>query len=664
MTPEEQAAYDKAKQEIADCQKKKGTYLPLVDLRLTAIPPEIGELTHLKYLDISGNRLTVLPPQIGLLVNLIQLFVTRTQIATLPSQIGQLTNLTHLNISHCQLTALPPEIGQLIKLTKLLLSYNQLTALPYELGRLMALKELLLHGNPGLGLPDDVLGPTFVSDSPKPAREILDYYFSTRGKAGAALRELRLIVVGPPKAGKTSLIRRLNREELDKNESETHSIHIRPMDFTCRDGPMHTRVWDFGGQHVLHAMHEFFLSKRCLYLLVLEQRTERTEKDAKYWLRLIRSYAGDAPVVIALNQSRGVARPLARTELERDYGPIACWEPTECLSDAECPGAGATIEKLRAALTQSMDGMQEPRQLFPVKWKVIKDELEKMTEPFLDYPAFAARCAKDEPDPAKQEELAALMNDLGVALNYARDPRLRDTTVLRPDWLANGIYAILRANILTESPLVPDGVLTAEKLGPIYAAAQRAGMLRADEYPPAKYDFLLRLMGLFRLSFPLDDRDQKHLVPSLLSPDEPKDSAEPADADRIQLRYDFDVVPAPLIGRFLVGLFPLLEPGKVWKRGGCLRYALARAKVWIDVDEKSVFATIGGPDGDRKELLVMIRETMKQMFRDYRDLDVVEHWKHVGSFVPRPALERFKVLPPEEDEGADAEALLPGEDDA
>lgn len=85
---------------------------------------------------------------------------------------------------------------------------------------------------------------------------------------------------------------------------------------------MVARMWDFGGQHVLHAMHEFFLSRRCLYPPCWEQRTDGTERDATDRLeQLIRSYAGDAPVVVALNQSRGVARPLAKTALERDYGP-------------------------------------------------------------------------------------------------------------------------------------------------------------------------------------------------------------------------------------------------------------------------------------------------------------------------------------------------------
>jgi hypothetical protein len=61
-----------------------------------------------------------------------------------------------------------------------------------------------------------------------------------------------------------------------------------------------------------------FLTTRSLYLLVLEQRSGRAETDAKYWLQLIRGYAGPAPVVVALNKSRGVERPLDRDLLEKN----------------------------------------------------------------------------------------------------------------------------------------------------------------------------------------------------------------------------------------------------------------------------------------------------------------------------------------------------------
>jgi DAPkinase-like Roc (Ras of Complex) protein len=64
---------------------------------------------------------------------------------------------------------------------------------------------------------------------------------------------------------------------LTRHERETHGINIRELELACPDGPVQARVWDFGGQHVLHAMHEFFLTARSLYLLVLGERDDMAE---------------------------------------------------------------------------------------------------------------------------------------------------------------------------------------------------------------------------------------------------------------------------------------------------------------------------------------------------------------------------------------------------
>jgi internalin A len=131
---------------------------------------------------------------------------------------------------------------------KLDLSNLKLSTLPEAVQSLERLGRLFLHGNPGVGLPDEVLGPTIeekgLSKSP---REILDYYFATRGAKGRALREVKLIVVGRGGAGKTSLIKRLKGEPFDLHEGETHGINIRELKLACVDGPVQARVWDFGG---------------------------------------------------------------------------------------------------------------------------------------------------------------------------------------------------------------------------------------------------------------------------------------------------------------------------------------------------------------------------------------------------------------------------------
>ena len=477
-------------------------------------------------------------------------------------------------------------------------------------------------------------------------REILDYFFSTRGDSGSALRELKLIVVGRGGAGKTSLVKRLNRQPLDPTESETHGINISALKLTCYDGPVTARVWDFGGQHVLHAMHEFFLTARSLYLLVLNEREDMAERDAAYWLQLIRSYAGSAPVVVALNKNAGRPREMDRESLERNYGPILAWVPTEC-----SVGFDATIKNLCAALINAADGMNEVRDLFPAKWWKIKEWLENMDEPYLDFATFQERCRKlGETDPQQQEKLASWLNDLGIAINYADDERLHDTTVLRPDWLANGIYAILRANDPHHhQPNAPDATLTSTRLGPIYAGAEKLKMLKAADYPEKMWPFLLQLMKLFQLAFPIDDTGEKLLVPTLLPVEPPPDCDEPDAQHRTRLRYEFAVVPGPLFPKLLVRTFSLIDGQRRWRRGAILRFGQARARVWTTQDERWVRITAVGAEEDRNELVTMVRVTLRKLIEEYKNLRAVEQWEYEGDWVPRRTLERMGVLPPDDD---------------
>ncbi len=582
---------------------------------------------------------------------------------SIPDSVFTLHDLRRISFRNNKLTSIPSAISSLLSLEEIWLANNLLESLPSELLQLPSLNALFLHGNPRLELPEEILGPTVevvanLRCTPKPPKEILDYYFATRGTRGTALRELKLIVVGWGKAGKTTLVRRLAGKSMDPLEPETHGILISPLSFECADGPISARVWDFGGQHVLHAMHEFFLTARTLYLLVLEQRSDRAESDAKYWLQLIRSYAPDAPVVVALNKSRGIEKPIDKDSLESQYGPIIAWIATECLPDSECKSAESTIDKLREALSTAAGPkfMPEARNLFPKRWTRIKDWLENLESEglnFVSYEEFSAKCREaGELEPNKQLEIASLMHDLGIAMNYARDPRLRDTSVLRPDWLANGIYTILRANTLVPGKLlVPDGILTVDIIGSIYKIASMSSgkMIQLQDYPPEKWSFMLKLMSLFQLAFPLSEDGSQQICPALLGVEPPKDTEEPEGENTIKLRYEFDVVPAPLMPRLLVQMFPLIVEGKIWQRGAILRYLNSFVKVWTNPEDKYIFATVAGQTKDVKELLNLLQDTLAALFSEYRCLEVTEQRWFDNNWVPSETLKRFNVKFAEDD---------------
>ena len=94
------------------------------------IPAELGGLTNLQRLSLSGNQLTgTIPAELGNLANLQELHLGGNQLTgQIPPSLGSLANLQELSLSGNQLTGMiPAELGNLADLELLFLSENQLT---------------------------------------------------------------------------------------------------------------------------------------------------------------------------------------------------------------------------------------------------------------------------------------------------------------------------------------------------------------------------------------------------------------------------------------------------------------------------------------------------------------------------------------------------------
>jgi internalin A len=152
---QEQTPYEIALERIEAARESGATEL-FLELWLTELPPEIGQLINLQVLYLSDNQLSALPPEIGQLVNLQELYLFGNQLTELPPEIGQLANLQVLEIYYNRLSALPPEIGQLANLQTLSLRGNQLTELPPEIGQLHNLRGLTLDLNQLSALPPEI----------------------------------------------------------------------------------------------------------------------------------------------------------------------------------------------------------------------------------------------------------------------------------------------------------------------------------------------------------------------------------------------------------------------------------------------------------------------------------------------------------------------------
>ena len=555
-----------------------------------------------------------------------QLDLSGLRLANVPPEIGQLAQLTWLCLSYNQLTSVPPEIGQLAQLTRLFLNNNQLTSVPESLRGLSKLKALFLHDNPPLKLPASVLGASPYEWSgeddaaPKPG-PILDYYFRTRADTGRRpLCEGKLILVGRGDVGKTSLVRRLVDNTFSRQEDTTQGIRIRqwPIQVGLKNEKMRLHVWDFGGQEIMHATHQLFLTDRSLYLLVLDGRAGQQEAEADYWLRLIASFAPESPVLVVLNKIQKDPFTLNRGALQQKFPQVQGFVETDCDNPGpdQQPGQdGHGIAELHTAIAQQVDRLPEIRQEFPASWFAIKEELSQTEQNILTLDEYRTLCERlGEPDPDSQSNLSLFLHRLGIALNFNDDPRLHDKHVLNPHWLTTGIYSLLTSKRLAARR----GELQPEDL---------ANELPADKYPPAMHPFLIHLMEKFELCFSFEESPRsgvapqhrllaaKYLIPELLDPQQPAAAKGVDQAKCLNFHYLYPVLPPGLLPRFIVRTHVLSEEHR-WKTGVILNFEGNTALVKADAQEKTIRILINGPAPSRRRMLAMIRQDFDVIHRD------------------------------------------------
>ena len=572
--------------------------------QLTALPESLGQLAQLRTLDASNNQLRALPESLGQLAHLELLIVWGNQLTALPESLGQLAQLQRLDASNNQLRALPESLGQLAHLELLIVWRNQLRALPESLPKLRSLKVILLHGNDVLGIPPELLGPQWyeVEKGAPPANptKILEYYIQLR-KGRRKLNEARLILVGRGGAGKTSLVNRLVHDTFDPDSAKTEGIQITQWTVTVDGEAVRLHVWDFGGQEIMHATHQFFLTERSFYFVVLSGREGGEDADAEYWLKLVASFGGGSPVFVVLNKMVQHPFDVNRGALQQKYPNIREFVATDCED-------GRGLDVLNRRLLGVLSGWDARRVAFPASWFAIKERLAGMSENYLSFDRFRQVCWElGETDRAEQESLAGYLHTLGIALNYKDDPRLRDANVLNPRWVTGGIYRILTAPLLADRK----GVLHADDLPRILAA---------DEYPRSMHLFLLDLMRKFELNFPFPDDAYRYLVPDLLDKQQPREAVQFSPDDCLGFEYHYPILPEGLLPRFIVRTHSMSEGQPRSRTGVILEFEGCRALVKADVQDKRVQVLISGPAGNRRRLLAVIRSDFERIHASIREL--------------------------------------------
>lgn len=589
----------------------------LLNNELTEIPNNIGQLVNLEELRLNDNKLTHLPPEIGQLKQLRSLYLSNNKLTTLPPEIGLLENLTALHLAGNQINELPKEIGGLSKLRELSLNGNQLHFLPSEIGKLTDLEHFSISRNSfsflpvGVGKLSKIKRFNYNENSfPTPPPEIMDKgpigilnYFGSLEEDKQALNEVKVLLVGEGGAGKTSLVKRLLGEEFDKYEPQTHGININNWYVHSETQEIKVNIWDFGGQEIMHATHQFFLSRRSLYILVLDSR--KNEK-AEYWLKHIESFGGDSPIIVVLNKiDENPSFNLNERFLKKKYEGIKGIYRISCAEDIG-------IKALSESLVRELAQVKMIKTTWAKSWFAVKNHLENLEGHYISYEQYRKLCLQCGISiQSNQSTLVDFLHDIGVVIHF-REFDLEDVHVLEPQWITEAVYKIINSRELA----VNRGLLMLQDLSVILEASSD----NEYSYPLDKYGYIISLMKKFELCYELNP--ETILVPDLLDVQEPTFRFNYEDSLKFILNYEF--LPRSVIPRFIVKTHKDIKDNLKWRTGVVLEDNgfNSTAVVKADYEAKKIELYVNGEQ--QKDYFSTLLYFFREIHNDFEKFSVEE----------------------------------------
>lgn len=580
------------------------------------LPKPIRHLSSLQQLDLSYNKMSGLPSYISHLSCLEHLILHHNQISKFPQSID-FERLQVLNLAHNKLTNLPASIAHISRLQKIYMANNQIAFLPENIGQLKRLHVLDLRNNNLNKLPQSVkeldrlqsnqtelnenkglnlIGNRFNVPAEILSREpadIIQYIFDLQTSEDAQpLHEAKLIFIGSGYVGKTSLIKQILEGSFNQFEAKTDGIDITEWSIRRGKEQIKLNIWDFGGQEIMHATHKFFMTSRTSYILVINPRSEDKYGDSEleYWLKLIRSYAGEVPIVVAINKCDVHRIDLPKGEIRDKYPNIVGFVETSCKKNVG-------IGQLKKLIRKSISKLTHIDDLVPKTYFEIKHLLEERNEDYIPYDRYQQICKEVAPsfESESMRTLVRLLHDLGVMLNFDDDRRLRDTQVLNPEWVTKGVYQIISSPRLIKKK----GILTVREI---------KNILNAEKYPSEKErSYIMDMMDRFELCYQMPDVRDTYFVPGAFPKDRPKKIVwlyQPHEIIRFQ--YHYDVMPGSIMSRFIVKMHNFIRGRDYWRNGLVIKRNNCHAFVRADPEDCKIFIAVAGK-GRRRETLAFVR---------------------------------------------------------
>ncbi|WP_026726296.1 COR domain-containing protein [Flavobacterium sasangense] len=523
-----------------------------------------------------------------------EIFLNGIELTEIPEEVFELKNLKRFDCVNNRLTSISTKFSELSELNTIFLFSNKIEEIPEQVIFHKSLKKLEIHDNPIKTIPPEL----FEGNIRKNTLEAIRNYLNSLKAGTKNLNEVKVIIVGDGGAGKTSLQKLLTNEDFNPQESQTHGINIKHLTLRPNKKNVKYRLWDFGGQEIMHATHQFFLSRRSIYIILLNAREE---PNPEYWLNHIKSFGGNSPVLVVINKTdENPAFDINRLFLKEKYPNIIDFIKISCAN-------GVGIESVKTALKKSVLEIKDLNSQWALSWFKVKTILENMSSSFISYDEFTNLCHENGVyDASSQNTLVEYLNDLGIILHF-KDFELSDTHVLDPEWVTYAVYKIINSKKLADNK----GLL---KLSEIKTILNSKEGDKEFKYPSSTLNYIIELMMKFELCYKVSNSEI--LVPDLLEVQEPL--FKPNDINPLKVIISYGFLPKSIMPRLIVNLHNDIFNQLRWRTGLIVydKSLEAYAKITVDYESKNInIEVFGDKKRDYLSIILFIIRKINSSFK-------------------------------------------------
>ena len=581
---------------------------------LKALPKSITRLNMLTRLDIHNTPVTALPSDIGSCKMLEYLDLSSTEIAALPDNLLYLNNLSSLSLSHTRIDRIWENIDELINLMFLDLSYSRVKKLPNSIGNLKNLRYLILEFMKIDYFPNSLVNLNIVFISNRYRRIGYLYHGESQPEGiyiyGICLRdqpeeiffkngnlisdylksndrfpvnECKVVFLGKGNAGKSLTLDRIINDGYisdDFRGDSTPGISIRTRIFSINGEDIEVHFWDFGGQAIMNSMHRMFLTKRTLYVIFVNARNDEQNQEAQEWIRTVKSFTEDAPVIIFITHKDVSPYAAVNTDI-LNYKSIKGVYLISSLYD----NAEEFNKNVTDSICKVISEMPTVHELFPANWKRLMSNLKEMENDYITSDAFYKKCNDYEinPDEDTRDVLIDWFQDLGVCFYSRKHPASTKYMVLKPKWMLNALYVI----VIYGRRYSKNGII---KLNDIYRLIGEADkdstrrVLPNISYNLDEIQYIVNVIVNFELMYCIDY--YTFFVPMLCNQ---KESITVSDfikgSTYIHVYYKYEYLTINIFYRLMVRMFYDLVMDHVWREGALFERKTCGWKALVRVIE-------------------------------------------------------------------------------